>query len=65
MVGKFEHYETRDVLRMGDVYTDKKKRKFSSNIRKFRMEQLQNLYEEGFPNIRGNAQICNHKRGGC
>jgi hypothetical protein len=32
----------------------KKKRKFSSNIRKFGMEQLQShtyMYEEGLPNI--------------
>jgi hypothetical protein len=31
----------------------KKKRKFSSNIRKFRMEQLQShIYEERLPNMR-------------
>ncbi len=34
-----------------DFYTDKKEIKFSSYIRKFRVEQLQVIYEEGLPNI--------------
>ncbi len=38
-------------------YTDKKENQFFSNIRKFRVEQLQSLYEEGLPDIWGNAQI--------
>jgi hypothetical protein len=39
----------------------KKKRKFSQIIRKFRWEQLQShIYEEGLPNILGDAQIFSH-----
>ncbi len=45
----------------------KKKTKFSSLMRKFRWDRLQShilIYEEGLPNVWGNAQIFNHKWGG-
>jgi hypothetical protein len=41
----------------------KKKIKFFSNIRKFRMEQLQSFLWGGLFNIWGNAQIFSHKWG--
>jgi hypothetical protein len=35
----------------------KKKKKFSSYIKKFRWDRLHIIYEEGLPKILGNAQI--------
>ncbi len=44
---------------MAGVYTVKKKRKFSL-LRKYRRDRVQVIYEEGLPNIWGNAQIFIH-----
>jgi hypothetical protein len=51
------------AVKNGERCTLKKKAKLSSSMWKFGWDRVQS-HEEGLPNIRGNAQVLNHIRGG-